>query len=235
MPGPWEADAAAYFGENPEAIAAFDRYMTEKQQPYVTQLEEGSKDARELWTDLNADPATAVRDLVASVYANDPELIAHYDAYFAPPEDATPPPAAVTPPPTDEVPEWAKPLVEDHAARRDREAKEAAEADYVKAKADLRTAHADLTDNDISIIDPFVYSAGGDMEKAYVALRAWQKAAGVPQPEPTPEPTPPPVLEGGRPAPPLATKYTSYGQIGAALREYSDQQRASATPPPVLG
>ena len=232
---PWAADAAAYFGDNADAIAGFDRYMREKQQPYITQLEESTKDARELWTDLNNDPATTARDLIASVYANDPDIVAAYDAIFVAEPATSAEPA--TPPPADEIPEWAKPLVESHQEKVDREAKEAAAAEYATAKTELQKAHADLTDDDLGLIDPFVYGAGGDMEQAYAAYKAWQVKAGVAQ-TPAPEvPATPPVLgsDGPSATPPLATQYTSYDQIGDAFKAYQQRVAASATPPPVVG
>ncbi len=240
-PAPWAADHLAYFGEDATAIAAADRYQREKIQPYITSLEEGSADARELWTDLNDDPAQAVRDLVASVYANEPDVVSAYDALFNAPEPVVAPPAVAAT--TEDVPEWAKPLVESHQQQRDRELSEANAADYNAAKDTLRAAHPDLTDADMPLIDSWVAnpSIGGDMEAAYEAFtankQAWLAAAGIaPAAEPV-LPTPPPVLgtAGVAATPPLATQYTRYNQIGDALQNYLAQQGAASNPPPIVG
>lgn len=234
---PWAADATAYFGDNAEAIAGFDRYMREKQQPYITQLESSTADARELWTDLNADPASTARDLIASIYSDNPDVVAAYDAIFA---EETAPPAAVEP---DEIPEWAKPLVESHQEKVDRELREANAAGYEAAKTELRTAHPDLTDADMPLIDTFVAmpQIGGDMEAAYAAFTTYKQqflaANGVvPTPPPT-VPTPPPVLgtDGVAATPPLATQYKTYNQVGDALKSYFAREGAASNPPPVVG
>lgn len=230
---PWSADLQTYFGGNAEAIAAADRYQREKIQPYVTQLESSSKDALELWNDLNADPATTARDLIASVYANDPDVVAAYDAIFNTPAD----PVVETPAtPAEEIPAWAKPLVESHQEKVDRELRETEASNYAAFRDGLKDSHS-LTDQELAVIDPFISQSPSDPDKAVATCRAWLVGNGIATPSPAPTPAPPPVLGDGTTAavPPLATQYTKYEQVGDAMKSFFARQAASATPPPVVG
>lgn len=235
---PWAADAAAYFGDNADAIAAFDRYQREKAQPYITKLQDDTKEARELWTDLNTDSATTLRDLFTSVYHDDPEAGARYDTLFA--AAAVEPPAAVAPH-AEDVPEWAKRAEAREQKIADAEFAAEQTANYTAFKEGLKESHG-LTDNDIGLIDPFVFQSPDNPDAAVAAYKAWQAAAFaangvVPVAEPT-VPAPPPVLgaDGSTSAvPPLATQYTSWNQMGDALKAFSARQAASATPPPIVG
>jgi hypothetical protein len=236
MPAPWEEDATAYFGDNAEALDAFHRYMTEKQQPYVTQLEEGSKDARELWTDLNTDSETTLRDLVSSVYRDQPEVVAAYEAIFA--EEAA---EAAEPVVAEaDIPEWAKPVVAREQATRDAEIAASLAADYATLKDEVKAEHG-LSDVDMTLIDPFMMITNNDGEAAVAALKKFQAAFlaahGVEATAATVA-APPPVLgtEGSTAAaPPAKTPYQTYNQMGDALKDYQARQAASATPPPVVG
>jgi hypothetical protein len=223
----WDEDAAKYFGENQEARDAFNRYMTDVNQPYVTKLEEGTKDARELWQDLNNDPAATVRELYATVYQDAPEMVEKYDALFTPAEEAAIADAAETAPAqrSDEeeaLLEWAR-----------------SKRDYETWKAGLKESHG-LSDVDLGLIDPFVVMHNSDADEAVAALRAYQaaflSAHGV-EPTAATAATAPPALDGSGTAPvtpPAKTEFTKYGDLGNALRHYQEVQRASATPPPVL-
>jgi hypothetical protein len=235
---PWANDFATYFADGVNPDDAFQRYMSEKQQPYVTQLEEGSKDARELWTDLNADPEKTLRDLYEAVYKDDPTAVEKYDAIFA--EET---PAADPPPATSETTTPAALTAEQTALlewaqnKRDAELVDSQAAEYAAYKETLKEEHS-LTDDDVALLDPFI-AAAPDGPAAIVAYNAWKAkfaAANGVVPTPTPEvPAPPPVLTDGVAPPPTATPYTKYDDIGQALRDYSARQAASATPPPVVG
>lgn len=230
---PWAADAATYFGDNAEAQAAFDRYMREKQQPYVTQLEESTKDAREYYNDLQNDTDNTLRALIEQRYGG--EFATEFDALFGTPDPEPTPPAT---PAADEIPEWAKPLVESHQQRVDRELAESQAAAYQEFKNGLKASHG-LTDDDLGLIDPFIYGSAHDADAAVTAYRAWLAKAGV-APTPTTEQpaTPPPVLGDGATTaatPPLATEYKSYDQIGDAVKNFFSRTGPSATPPPIVG
>lgn len=226
---PWAADAATY-GLDP---AAFDRYMREKQQPYVTQLEESSADARAYYKDLQDNTDETLRALIEQRYGD--EFATEFDGLFgtpAPEADPTPAPAA------DEIPEWAKPLVESHQQRVDRELKQEQEAAYQDFKNGLKASHG-LDDEDLGLIDPFIYGSAHDADAAVANYRAWAaKKPGTPEPTPDPVADPPPVLGDGATTaatPPLATEYKTYDQVGDALKNFLSREAASSTPPPVVG
>jgi hypothetical protein len=228
---PWAADAAAYFGDDATAAANFDRYMREKQQPYVTQLEESTKDAREYYDDLHNDTDATIQSLVASRYGD--EFAAEYIKLFGTDEPVVTEPVAAEP---EVIPEWAKPIVESHQEKVDRELRESESAAYAAFKEGLKEPYG-LTDDDLGVIDVFIHSSPADPAAAVAAYRAWQAKAGIVVPEVV-VPTPPPVLGDGATTaatPPLATQYKTYDQIGDAIKGFVSRQAASSTPPPVVG
>lgn len=239
QPGPWSEDANSYFGEDEAAKAAFDRYMREVAQPRITQLEQGSAPARELWDDLNGDPATTLRDLVASVYGD--EFASQYEALFSEEEAAEVVEAVEAATSTDDVPEWAKPIVEKHLAEQQTQEAQNAADEYAAEKDALRARHADLTDDDMGLIDAFIYAAGGDMEQGYVGYQAFKgkfMAANGVAPAAPADPALPPVLgTAAAPAstPPAAPQFTKYDQLDDALESFMSEQRTTATPPPIVG
>lgn len=178
---PWAADAAAYFGDNAEAIASFDRYMREKQQPYITELE--GHPGRELWKDLSNDAEGTLADVIGELYGEErPDIVEQFQALFADPAAAA---AAVVEPATtpaaDEPPAWAQPLIERDQAQRDADARAAADNDYKQALTEMRAAHPELTDVDMGdgtaekpgLIHPFMAAASGDTEVAYAGYQAY--------------------------------------------------------------
>lgn len=243
-PGPWAADLATYFGDNQEAIAAADRYMREKVQPRITQLEDGTKPARELYDDLLNDPQNTLAAVVSELYGE--EVGTKFAALFgeegegAPAgttvEQAVEQAAAAT---ADEPPEWAKPILEDYQSRKQREADEqartAGEQAYQEVLADLRKNHADLTDADMELIHPFMAAAGGDPEAAYAGYQAYKeqvaKALGVEPAAPEPVAEPPAVLPSAGTTPPPVQK--NYPTLDAAMDDWFAERRA-ASPPPVI-
>lgn len=226
--GPWAGDLAEYFGENAEAIAAADRYMREKVQPARTQFETETAPARELYKDLIENPETTLAEVVEELWGT--EKAQQFATLFGEPEPAS------TPAVPDEVPEWAKPLVEREQAARDAELAAQGQAEYERVLAELQAAHTDLTDADMELIHPFMASASGDPEAAYAGYQAFKAAfvaehGATPAVEPTP--TPPPVLgaEGTAPStPPVQKEYKTFDEAWDAWRA-----EEAAAPPPVVG
>jgi hypothetical protein len=236
QPGPWAADLAEYFGDNQEAIAAADRYMREKVQPRITHLETESAPARELWKDLNNDADTTLATVVEELYGE--ETAEKFKAIFAASDGSEQAAAAaVEAAQTDEVPEWAKPLLEKHETDRDAELREKQAAEYQEVLAEMRTAHPDLTDEDMDLIHPFMSAAEGDIERAYAGYKTYTDAFkarhGVTPAEAEETKSPPPVLNGeGSPAaePPVEKQYKN---IDEALDDFFNERRTQ-TPPPVI-
>ena len=235
QPGPWAADLATYFGENAEAIAAADRYMRERIQPRMTQLETESAPARELYRDLIAKPQETLAEVFGELFDDQPELIEKFGAIWGEPEDVPVEPAAVTPPADDE-PEWMRSAREREEAQREADAIKAGEEAYAEVLAELRAAHTDLTDADMDLIHPFMASAD-DPETAYAGYQKFKTefaaAHGITPAEVTEAVTPPPVLGSEAAvaaAPPIAKEYKSFDDAWDAWRA-----EEAVSPPPVVG
>jgi hypothetical protein len=243
QPGPWAADLEAVFEVLPEehraaAIAASDTYMREKVQPRITHLETETAPARELYKDLLADADTTLATVIDEVYGE--ETAAAFKALLdggATPAEATAVVEAVAE--GEEVPAWAKPLVEKHQAQTDAELREQQDAEYKEVLAELQTAHPDITDEDLTLIHPFMSAAGGDIERAYAGYTAYTEAFkarhGITPAEAAEAETaePPPVLgsEGAAAAPPPIEKV--YKTFDEAWDDFAAERRAQA-PPPVI-
>ena len=238
QPGPWAADLTEYFGDNPEAIAAADRYMREKVQPRITHLETESAPARELYKDLLANPEETLTAVFEEIYGED--KAAEFAALLTPAEAAAVVEAAAAGAAEageDEVPAWAKPLLEKHEQQTDAELRETQAAEYQEVLAEMRAAHTDLTDDDMNLIHPFMSAAGGDIERAYAGYQAYTEAFkprhGVTPAEAAETPPPPAVLtsEGSTAAaPPIQKEYTSFEE---AWDDWKAEQ-ATVAPPPVI-
>lgn len=243
--GPWADDLRTALGDDHgTAFEAVDGYLRERWQPRVTELEEGTKDARELWKDLTDDAPTALYGLVNSVYGE--EFATKYIELFGNGEETTTPAEeTVETPPAADAPDG---LNDEERAwlRGRREAEQAKERDdaYTATKRELLEQHKDvLTEDDLEILDPFI-AAAPDLDTAIAMYQDYQaklrQRLGVAEEAPV-VPTPPPVLGSeGAPAatPPAKTEYTKWGDLfkdGGAVDAYFDRQAATATPPPVIG
>ncbi len=237
QPGPWAADLTEYFGDDAEAIAKADKYMREKVQPRITHLETESAPARELYKDLLANPEETLSAVFEELYGE--EKGAEFAALLTPAQAAEVVETVAAGAAEGDVPEWAKPLVEDHQARRDADLRKQGEDAYAATLAEMRTAHTDLTDADMELIHPFMHAAGGDPAVAYEGYKTFKTqfaaAAGVAPAPAAPVAEPPPVLGGpGAPAaaPPTSKTYR-WDELGDAIDDFQSEMRAQS-PPPVL-
>ncbi len=247
QPGPWTDDIRTALGEDhAAAFDAVDSYMRENVQPRITQLEEGSAPARELWTDLQNDPDQALLDLVAARYGD--EFVPNFQALFEQDaQDGADARAATTQEDAaqEEEERKATPLSAEQQelldwaqTKRAEEQRAAGASEYEAFKAGLGTKHS-LTERDLSLLDPFIYASPDDGDAAVSAYKAWLTAAGV-QPEVVVPVVPePPAVLGSEAAPgatpPVAPQYTKFSQLDDAVGDFMAEQRASSTPPPVLG
>jgi hypothetical protein len=242
QPGPWAADLVEYFGDNTEGIAAADRYLREKQQPRMTELEAAAASPGiELWNDLETDSTKTLRDLFVSVYGgDDPDTAAQaaaaFDGLFE--QETASTTTTTTPPEPSALSDEDRELIEWARSKRDGEMRESAATEYEQAKAALMAAHpADLTEFDLTVIDPFITATQGDMEAALTLYKEWKGKVAGPVPETQPTKTAPPVLgsEAATAAtPPTATAYTKYGQLDDALDNFTSRLAADSAPP-VIG
>lgn len=224
QPGPWSSDLEQYFQDEAARTAA-DRYMREKVQPRMTQLETETAPARELYNDLLQDPAQTLADLVTEVFGED--VGQKFTGLFGEETSAAPETPAE---PAAEIPDWAKPIVEERERAK-------AEAEYNAALEQFKAAHQDLTDDDMELIHPFITATAGDLDAAYQGYSAWKErftaAHGVtPQVDPTPARTAPPVL-GNQAAPAAAPPVEkNYKSIDEAMDDWFAEQKSA---PPVVG
>lgn len=232
LTGPWAQDVRTAF-EDPQVQAAVDAFLREKIQPHVTRVEQQasiSKQAQELYDDLQADPGQtylaiteelfgtpAVDKIVAALQAGDVETA------------ATELQAAEGKPEGGEVA-----LNEDDRKLLERLQRETLERDYNR---DLDSFIADgHTDVVKDIFHPFVANADGRFDVAYAQYQEWK--GHVPQewytpPEAAAE-TAPPTIGGGESAgtttPPIQKVYTS---LDEAMDDFWDEIHPSA--PPTVG
>lgn len=245
--GPWADDLRGALGEEyAGAFDAVDGYLRSNWQPRVTELEQGTAEARELWNDVTTDFDSTLVNLFASAYGEEhPELVEKftesYNSLFSEGETEEDAPPAEGGLDLDKLPPEVRQTVEWAQAKRDAELRAEQASEYSQAKRELLEQHKDaLTEDDLDLLDPFV-AGTGTLEDAVTQYQAFlEKFAsrhGFTRADGEPAPEPPPVLgsEGGTAAvPPAEKKYTKYNEIGDALGDYLARQR-TATPPPMAG
>lgn len=227
---PWSKDLETQFAD-PEIRAQVDAFLRGTVQPHVTRVEQQSRDAMELYNDLqNEDTAAQVyvaitqqlfgddlADRVIEALQNDPESSVEAESTDAKDEEST-------------EDEELRELLEER--RADKQAKL-----YADALSKLKEDKGLSEDSEFheSLFHPFVAGAGGDLDAAYDAYQEYvaqfKAAFGA---APTPEdgaPTPPPVLGDATPPAPPTEKV--YGSIADAVEDVFAEMRATA--PPTVG
>jgi hypothetical protein len=234
-PGPWMKDAEAYFPDL-AAREAFDRYMREKQTPYVTSLEARASEAEGknwVFDALNGDdPAGALREIAEQVY--DADIASKVDALLRGGADPTEVAAAADatqaartddkpvidldalPPEVKAAVEYAKTAAEKDAAREAAEkAQEELEAGvklYDEWRIPLLKAQPDIVEQDLH---HYVAHADGDMEAGLAAYRAVHPAPATTKPEPT-------ATLGGATSSGISPSRPSTGSVGQAFGDVFD-------------
>jgi hypothetical protein len=235
--GPWAADLEAYF-EDPTARSQADKYLREKIQPRMTQLEQQQSEyapAREFFDDLRQDPVNTTLALIAELYDDGTaEKVASLINAGVDPAEAA---EAVTgtPNPTDEDPVLAE-MRADYQQRKTREVYDS-EMARVRTKPEAESLlPADDKDAE-ALFAVFVSQEEGDFDKAFDAYKRYSEVAarkfGTPPVPPPADPPPPSVLgtqPGGSPAatPPVQQNYSS---LDDALDAFMDERRAQGVTP----
>lgn len=216
-PAPWTKDLQERFTD-PAVYAEVDKYMREKQQPYVTGLEQARKEAADkaaIYDDLNegfnTDPAAMLRDIAAQYYDADVadrivELVAGGKTPEAAEKQAVAEDKAVElPEDVRETVEWAK---QERAARQ--EATELAEAQKALDEWKTATLAAHPHVNELKLLRRV--GATGDMEQAL----AWYLEE---YPAPTADAPNVPATLGGKSSPrgPDAPKLSLREAAGAVF------------------
>jgi hypothetical protein len=217
---PWANDLNQAFTDEAQR-AAVDQFLRSNVQPYVTKLEQDSRDALDLYNDLQGDQrAQAHIDVTRDLYGDEAaQNIQDYLELLA----ANPPePSPAAPPQRD--PE-VQALIDRDKARQEK-------ADYDQEFARVAAANEDLgLDPAKDYLKPFVAETG-DFDEAVVQYRAWveqlraQYAPPTPAPDPAAQPAAPATLgtEGdGSTAPPVQKEYKS---VNEAIDAFVEEERA---------
>lgn len=237
---PWSADLRAYLGDNDEALAAADRYMREKVQPRITQLEQTDAPAQRLYKDLT-DPAKVdltVAAVVQQVYGE--EVAEKFVALFGDGEELTPEATAAAVQTAQETTTEVDP--EEQARQewideqRAREQREADDREYnEQLDAIIATPEFNLQPRDRDLLTPFMASSdtvGEAVSKYHAYVATFQQAHGITPAEANAgqPPAPPTLGSEGAPAatPPVAEKYERWEDLDKAVVDYQREQRAKS-------
>jgi hypothetical protein len=240
---PWSADLREYLGDNDEALAAADRYMREKVQPRMTQLEQTDAPAQRLYKDLT-DPAKVdltVAAVVQQVYGE--EVAEKFVALFGDGEELTPEATAAavqtaqeTPPEVDPEEQARQEWID---AQRAQEQRDADDREYnEQLDAIIAEPEFKLQERDRDLLTPFMASSdtvGEAVAKYHAYVASFQQAHGITPAEANEgqPPAPPTLGSAGAPAatPPVAPKYEKWEDLDAAVVDYQREQRAKAGQP----
>lgn len=226
---PWDNDLA--FIPDAQVRSQVSDYLATQWQPRMTQIEQESASALELYRDFRSDPANTLREVTEElleadlVKAEDLKVPTAEAPVEAQPGADVPPPAQTTTQPDQRDPEVQALLDRE----RERAEKEAFDAEYERVKAAHPNLHLDY--------DLYLQAVAetGDFDKGieqyqdkfgeYDRFLASQATA-----EPTPDPQAPPVAEAGTGEVPTEPKYES---LNDAIDDYFQEQSAAGTQPTV--
>lgn len=220
--GPWSSDLASYIADD-NARAEADRYLREKWQPHVTQLEQQiaqAKPALALHQDFVDDPAGTLVAVGQQLYGE--EFGQQLQGLLTADEGNEPEPEH-EPTPAPAVDPRVQRMVEAFEANEQQQA-------YQSLLANAKTSNPDITIED-EIFHPFVIAADGDFDQAVAQYRAFQaKVAQHFGPAGEPVAAPPATLGSdatGVAVPPIQPKYDS---LDAALDDTLAEMRANRAP-----
>lgn len=223
QPGPWANDLAAYI-QDEAARAQADRFLREKIQPHVTQLEQQYAPARQLYDDLLQDPSTTLIAVANEIYGD--EVAQALAGHLASPEEEQTSETETT----DAAPvdPRVQQMLEDYEAQKRQE-------QYEAELARLKEQVPDLDPDDFA---PFVITANGDMDAALVGYQNFMQKIQqryAPATETPPAPAAPAVVgsEGvGSVPPPVSKQYSSFDD---ALNDTLAEMRANREGPTTVG
>lgn len=202
-PAPWAADIAERFTDETTRTAV-DAYLREKQQPYITKLEQDAAALRDkswVFDGLNSDnPLDTLTDIVSQVYGGEAatrivELLSAGEtpadaAAIAKAEAEAGEPTldlAKLPPEVREAVEFAQAAkaqqAADTAAKVEADALAEATTLYDTWRGDLLKTQPDIKEN---VLHAFVFAAEGDMEQGLANYRAEFPAPAAEKPEAKP-------------------------------------------------
>lgn len=236
--GPWASDLNTYF-EDEAGRSAADRFLREKIQPHVTQLEQTHSqyaDARSLYDDLQEDPLGTYLAVTAELLGDDArDQIAELIAAGHSPEAATEAVAteAVA---TEAVATEAQPPALDPtlAAMKDEYERNQAVESFA-----TEMQRVGVPDTEKPLFAPFVMAADGDFDVALNGYNQWKATAAQTlgfEHSPAPvEPAAPATLGtvSDAPAAPAVTK--QYSSMDDALDDTLAEMRARREGPTPVG
>lgn len=224
--GPWDADLVEYFPDE-SARSAADRYMREKVQPRVTQLEQERSryaPAHQLYDDLLNDPSTTFLAIAEELYG--PETAQALQKQLDEAGGAAPQDETQTETQTDQP---LDPRIEALLAEREQEKREKFWRDNI-----ARIKSADPTVDD-ALFAPFVHAADGDFDAAHLAYQQFIARFKPAEETPAEQPAAPATVGStgtGSTAPPTEK---NYGSIQEALDDTLADMRAARQAPTTVG
>lgn len=224
LAGPWADQIRTRFTD-PETQAAVDGFLREQVQPYVTKLEQSTRDiedAKRLYDDLSSNPGETFLAITEELFGEEASAkVIEALRTGAAAEDAEgnvePTPGAQLDPETREVLEYAK-------QRKQQE-------EYDAALAQFKSKGHEIIDH---LFHPFVAAAEGDFEVAYEGYKQFVDDARKQFGEaPAPTSEAPPVIASDTGTPPAVPTEKKYASIDDAIDDFFTEQKAQA--PPVVG
>jgi len=219
---PWSKDLETTFAD-PEIRASVDAFLRGNVQPHVTRLEQTSRDALELYNDLqDTDKAAQAYYSVTQELFGD-ELADRVLAALK----------AEEPEAEEEEVEEATPDDEVAEMLAERRAQKQAET-YRKALDELKSEKQLGEEFMEDLFHPFVAGAGGDLDAAYAAYQEYYdkfKSVFTGTPSVTPAEVPAPPTLGTAPASGPTQK--QYSSVSDAVNDMFAEM--SAGPPPTVG
>lgn len=224
---PWSADLPTYF-QDEAARAAADRYLREKHQPYVTQLQQQVAEAapaRQLYEGFLESPNETLLEVASELYGD--EVAGKFQALL----EAGVEPEAAAAAAVEAAPQPAvDPRLEEMWAEREAQRHQAAyEAELARVQGEHPTVDAEL-------FAPHVVANSGDFDKALASYKIWEanvaaKYGGTPA-----EAHVPAVLgSGGSTGVQPQPIEQKYGSLDDALDATLAEMRAAREAPTVVG
>lgn len=226
---PWSSDLPQYFTDEAGRAAA-DRYLREKHQPYVTQLQQQVADAapaRQLYDELVSNPNETLIEVATELYGA--EMAGRFQQLL---EAGVQPEAAVEAAAAETTPPAAAPDPRIEEMWAEREAERAAAA----YNASLEQAKAQHPSLDEALFAPHIVANEGDFAKALESYKVWEANVAAHFGGEVPPPAAPPVLGvGGNSGVQPQAVQEKYNSLDDALDATLAEMRAKREAPSVVG
>jgi hypothetical protein len=236
--GPWAEDLNSRF-EDEAQRQAVDAFLREKVQPYVTQLEQESRPALELYKDLRANPAATYVEITEDLFGEDEAkaISAYLESRYNDEQQPVVPDNQGAQPNTNQgvTDPRIQEMLSDWEERRNEQLYEAELRRLESAeKAQAQIEGREPLPIKDHLFRPFVVAEDGDMDRAMQGYKAFVNTARAELfTDAGSVDTPPPTLGSGNSSgatpPPVTKNYN--GDYGAAIEEWANEQLSSGSSP----